>query len=52
MKYAARLALSTWLVYKACGVREYDLEYYLARKEAPDEGLHDVTDASEYIKRE
>lgn len=51
MKYAARLALSTWLVYKACGVREYDLEYYLARKEAPDEGLHDVTDASEYIKR-
>lgn len=27
MKHAAKFALSSWMVYKACGLREYDVEY-------------------------
>jgi hypothetical protein len=52
MKHGAKLAMSIWQVYKACGVRDYDLEYFLARLEAREEELPELSGASEYIRRE
>jgi len=51
MKHAAKFALMTWMVYKSCGTRRYDVEYYNAQQLFPELELREVKVDLEYIER-